>query len=233
MMKFSGKFIADLFGLLFPRLCGGCGRQLNNGEKAICTHCLYHIPYTDHHLHKDNKVARHFWGKIPVSNAMALCYYQKGNGVQQLIYSLKYRGRQEIGTKIGMLIAEKMLQGGMDTGIDLLIAVPLHQSKERKRGYNQSSSIASGIAGVLKLPVAERLLLRAANTESQTRKGRDNRHQNMQEAFRVPHPQALSGKHILLVDDVVTTGATLEACAIELFRSGVKEISIAVAACAD
>ncbi len=204
------NMLADLFSLLFPNLCCACARHLHKGESGICSTCIFQIPYTDHHLHADNKVARKFWGRIPLHTATALLYFKKGGSVQSIIHHLKYKGRQ-----------------------DLVIAVPLHESKFRSRGYNQSHCIAAALASELGIPLNKDALIRVVATESQTRKGRYKRHENMRAAFQIIAAEALHGKHVLLVDDVITTGATLEACAEILYKNGVREVSIAVGACAD
>lgn len=223
----------DLLSLLFPSLCSGCSNHLNQGESGICSSCLYRLPYTDHYLHKDNRVAKHFWGKVPFHAAMALLRYKKGSRVQRIIYNLKYGGRSDVGVKLGMMMAERLLISDFYRDAELIIPVPLHKSKERKRGYNQSAFIAEGLSAVLDIPVNKTALIRNIATESQTLKGRYSRYENMQCAFSVVKPGELRGKHILIVDDVITTGATITACAIELQRCGIRKLSIAVAACAE
>ncbi|HMI01579.1 MAG TPA: ComF family protein [Pedobacter sp.] len=223
----------NLLSLLFPSLCSGCSNHLNRGESGICSGCLYRLPYTDHYLYKDNRVAKHFWGKVPFHAAMALLRYKKGSRVQRIIYNLKYNGRSEVGIKLGMMMAERLLKSEFYRDVEVIIPVPLHKSKEKKRGYNQSAFIAEGLSAILDIPVNDTTLIRNIATESQTLKGRYSRHQNMQRAFSVIKPGELSGKHILIVDDVVTTGATITACAIELQRCGIRKLSIAVAACAE
>jgi ComF family protein len=223
----------NLISLLFPDLCSGCSKHLNRGESGICSSCLYRLSYTDHYLHKDNRVAKHFWGKVPFHAAMALLRYKKGSRVQRIIYNLKYNGRPEVGVKLGIMMAERLLISEFYRDVELIIPVPLHKSKERKRGYNQSAYIAEGLSKILDIPVIGKALIRNMATDSQTLKGRYGRHENMQQAFSVVKPGELRGKHILIVDDVVTTGATITACAIELQQCGIRKLSIAVAACAE
>jgi len=227
------NLLADLFSLLFPNLCCACARHLHKGESGICSTCIFQIPYTDHHLHADNKVARKFWGRIPLHTAIALLYFKKGGSVQSIIHHLKYKGRQEAGTVLGKLMADQLKKTPDYGKIDLVIAVPLHESKFRSRGYNQSHCIAAALASELGIPLNKDALIRVLATESQTRKGRYKRHENMRAAFQIIAAEALHGKHVLLVDDVITTGATLEACAEILYKNGVREVSIAVGACAD
>jgi ComF family protein len=231
--RFLAAQAANLLSLLFPVLCCGCEKPLNKGEDSICSSCLYHIPHTDHHLDKENRVARLFWGKIPFHAAMALLRYRKGSRVQRIIYNLKYKGWSELGIVLGRMMARQLLKCDFHSDIDLVIPVPLHKSKERKRGYNQSLLIANGLANVLGIPVNGTILYRKSATESQTRKGRYSRHENMADAFRIRDGETLSGKHILIVDDVVTTGATITACVLEMQSCGLRKLSIAVAACAE
>ncbi|HKG06370.1 MAG TPA: ComF family protein [Pedobacter sp.] len=223
----------DFFSLLFPNLCSGCSRHLNNGESAICISCLYRLPYTDHHLHAANKTARLFWGKIPFNAAMALLYFKKEGRVQKIIHSLKYKGRKETGIKLGVLMAEQLRKTTFYEDIDLVVPVPLHSSKERQRGYNQSACLAEGIAVELGITLSSGALSRTIATESQTRKGRYSRHENMHDAFSVRAGSELTGMHVLLVDDVITTGATIVACAVALHECGIKKLSIIAAASAE
>lgn len=223
----------DLSSLLFANLCCGCDRHLNQGESGICSTCIYRLSYTDHHLYQDNKVARHFWGKVSFHAAMAMLRYKKGSRAQRIIYNLKYNGRSEAGFKLGMMMAERLLESVLYQDVEVIVPVPLHKSKERKRGYNQSLYIAEGLASVLNIPVNNTVLIRNVATESQTRKGRYSRYENMQHAFSVWRPEELTGKHVLIVDDVITTGATVTACAIVLQQCGICKLSIAMAACAE
>lgn len=225
------SYIADLFSLLFPRLCCGCSGHLISAEKGICSSCIYRLPYTDHHLDPKNRIIRLFWGKVPVHAAMALLLFRKSGRVQRIIHQLKYHGRSDAGIVLGRMMAEQLLKTSFHQDIDLILPVPLHKSKMRKRGYNQSSCLAEGLAAVLQKPAHSGILLRKVATESQVHKGRYSRHENMRNAFAVSDAEALQGKHVLLVDDVVTTGATLEACALELYRHGIRRLSFAAAAC--
>lgn len=164
---------------------------------------------------------------------MSLLYFKKGARVQNIIHSLKYKGRKDLGIKLGIMIAERLLMSAGYAGIDLIIPVPLHRTRESLRGYNQSLCIAKGISKTLNVPVNSISLLRKKATASQTKKGRYKRFENMQCVFSVAHSEALKGKHILLVDDVITTGATLEACGIALFEAGIEKLSVATVAFAE
>jgi len=218
---------SDLLSLLFPRLCSACSTPLIKTELHICLHCLQNLPYTDYHLYQDNRVARQFWGRVPIYSAMAMLYFKKGGSVQQLVHHLKYKGQTGLGIQLGELIGARLIQNEAFLIPDLIIPVPLHPAKQRKRSYNQCTFIADGIASVLKIPVYHDILIKHKNTGSQTRKGRFDRSQNLRDAFSIKNLQLLSNAHVLLVDDVITTGATLEACALLLLEESAKSISIA------
>ncbi len=227
------RYTEDLINLLFPELCNGCGKLLYHGEKDICTKCLYDLPFTDFHLYEDNLVAKQLWGRLPVNAAMAMLYFKKGTKVQNLIHGLKYAGKTDIGISLGKLLANKLSKSDFYADIDIVIPVPLHQKKLRLRGYNQSEYIAKGLAEELAIPVSTKHLLRNKSTESQTKKARYTRYENMQDVFNVKNADDLLDKHILLVDDVITTGATLEACGNVLLNHGIKKLSIAAIAFAE
>lgn len=229
-MLFSKAGIGHLLSLLFPDLCCGCHRHLQPGEAQLCSSCLYELPYTDHHLHAENRMLKQFWGRVPCTAAMAMLYFKKGGRVQQIIHHLKYSNRPDLGIRLGNLLGEKLSISPAFKNIDLLIPVPLHKKRERQRGYNQSACIAEGIAQVLQVPLSSKHLLRKAATSSQTKKGRYLRFENMSSAFEICRPEELKGKHLLLIDDVLTTGATLEACATVLLGTSPEKISFATIA---
>ena len=220
------QLLADFFNLLFPDLCYGCGRQLYHGEEQICTHCIYDLSYTDFHLYRENKVARLFWGRLHCHSAMAMLYFKKGSRLQHLIHALKYKSQPGIGIKLGKILGERLLQGEAFCTAEVIIPVPLHRKRQSNRGYNQSECIANGIARVMNIPVNITQLVRQAYTSTQTQKNRYSRFENMQAIFTVTDPAALRDQHVLLVDDVITTGATLEACGQALLDAGVKKLSI-------
>ncbi|MBB6501500.1 ComF family protein [Pedobacter cryoconitis] len=230
-MPFIQQITSDFLHLLFPEHCNACGVQLVHGEKQICIRCLYDLPYTDFHLFADNPVARLFWGRMPFQGAMSLLYFRKGSKVQDLIHRIKYNGNTELGFMLGCMIGEKILLTGQKT--ELIIPIPLHRLKERKRGYNQSKCIADGIAKVLQLPVNTKLLTRKINTGTQTKRSRYNRFENMEYIFRISQSLSLKHKAILLVDDVITTGATLESCGHLLLANGFENLSVATVAYAE
>ncbi|MGN7990552.1 ComF family protein [Pedobacter sp. 22226] len=223
----------DLFGLLFPNLCNACGVSLYQSEHLICTKCLYDLPFTDYHQHAENRVAKQLWGRVPLHAAMAMLYFRKGAKVQNLIHNLKYNGRTDVGVLLGNMLGEKLKMSLLYKDVDLIIPVPLHRKKYKHRGYNQCTFIAEGIAERMETGFSEENLVRNNATESQTKKSRYNRYENMQNVFEVHDQAYIAGKHILLVDDVITTGATLEACANELLNSGAAKVSIAALAFAE
>jgi len=227
------QLFQDFLGLLYPNLCSGCMQPIYFGESMICTSCLFEIPYTDDYLNPDNRVAKQFWARIPVDAAMALLHFKKGTRVQSLLHHLKYKGKQELGNLLGTMIGEKLLASAQYLEIDLIIPVPMHRKKQYQRGYNQSLCIAEGIAKVLGKPLKTDALLKVKETSTQTSRNRLSRNENMANVFAVQKPLLLTGKHILLVDDIITTGATIEACGIELWEAGIGKLSIASVAFAD
>lgn len=231
-MQYFKTLAVDLFQLLFPNLCDACGQSLIKTEHFICLNCLCDLPYTDFHLFSNNQVARQFWGRIPFAYATAMFYFRKGGKVQQVLHSLKYRGKADLGVLLGEMLAVRMIKGHCPI-FDLILAVPLHRKKEKLRGYNQSQCIAEGLGSTLGISVIKDVLVKKKATSSQTKKGRFDRFENLKQAFDVNNAAMLQNKHVLLVDDVITTGATLEACALVLMAAGVKTISIAAVAYAE
>lgn len=227
------QLLTDFFNLLFPELCSACNTQLFQGERLMCTQCIYDLPFTDFHRYAENPVAKLFWGRIPCHAAMAMLYFRKGTKVQNLIHQLKYKGQTDLGFELGRMLGERLLLSADYTKADLIIPVPLHPRKLRSRGYNQSKSIADGIASVLQLPVNTAQLIRKVQTDTQTRKTRFDRSENMKAVFNVFAPLNLKDKHIILVDDVITTGATLESCGQVLLDCDISKLSIAALAYAE
>jgi ComF family protein len=232
-MKLQAGYLADFVSLLFPDLCNACGESLVTGEELICTDCRYNLPFTNFHLKPDNMVAQQFWGKINLEAAYAMCYFIKGGKMQHLMHQFKYKGLQKIGDMLGNIAGEQLAVSPAFSQADVIIPVPLHKSRLRKRGYNQSTCFADGLSQKLNIPVDEHNLVRVRATETQTHRSRFSRFENMQEVFAIVNPQALINKHVILVDDVVTTGSTLEACGAELLKVEGLKLSIATIACAE
>ncbi len=214
--------------LLYPETCSACSTTLVTGEKHLCTFCLALLPRTGFHMHEKNPVARIFWGRVMLETATALFYYHKGGMAQSLIMRCKYQGDQTLGEYLGYLLGLSLADSPLYEGIHTIVPVPLHKKKKRIRGFNQAEVIARGIARALHLPVCHELLVRCDNTGTQTKRSRFARWQNVSDAFATPDPQELSSKSILLVDDVVTTGSTLEACAVKLLEIPGVKIWVAV-----
>ena len=227
------RLLSDLLSLLFPNLCAACGAGLHRGEVHICTRCLNELPYTDHHTDPANKAAKKLWGRIQFHAAMSLLHFRKGGRVQNIIHQLKYLNNRGIGLTLGRMMGEKILQSAAFENIEVIIPVPLHRKRERSRGYNQSQCVAEGIAAVLQVPVNNTAIIRQVATRSQTNKNRFTRFENMKDVFSVVNTDGLIGSHVLLVDDVLTTGATIASCAGELNKSGIKKLSIATVAFAN
>jgi len=224
------RLATDLLNLLFPRLCNACFGYLVQGERNICTNCLHDLPYTDYHLHNENRAAKQFWGRLPCKAVTAMLYFRKGSRVQRLLHRLKYSGQIDLGLELGQLLGERLRAGGRYAEIELVLAVPLHPKRERMRGYNQSVCIADGVAACLNVPVLTGVLCKHRATSSQTRKGRFSRYENLKDVFEVRDTGAIRGKQILLIDDVITTGATIEACGQVLYDAGIESLSIAAIA---
>ncbi len=229
-MRYLTDLWDDFLSLLFPRICCGCGTSLVRNEAIICTQCYIEIPRTNFHLQPENPVAQLFWGRCLIEKASAFSYYTKGSRIRRIIHKLKYDGLKEAGTLFGKIYGRSLKESGFLEDIDLIIPVPLHPSKKRRRGFNQSGCICSGLSEVSRIPVDNKSLLRVSRSDTQTRKSRYERWLNVEGIFEVRSAGAIEGKHILLVDDVITTGSTIEACAIELLK--VKGVKVSVVALA-
>ena len=216
-----------LVHLFYPRLCEGCSKPLLASEEVLCISCALEIPETNYHTIPDNETALRFAGRIPYAHATSFAWFTNDGLLQHLVHGLKYKDKKENGYYLGSQFGHSLKPAEWISSVDLIIPVPLHPAKEAKRGYNQSMLIAEGMSEVLNKPANDKLLLRTRDTESQTRKSRAERVDNMAGAFKVNDKAALAGKHILICDDVLTTGATLEACALELIACENVKISIA------
>ena len=223
-----GTLTQGLVHLFYPSLCEGCGKALLNTETVLCIGCKMQIPQTNYHHHLINDTVLRFAGRIPIIHASTFAYFINDGLLQHLLHGLKYGNKQDIGRFLGAEFAYSLLQlTDWITTIDLIIPVPLHPKKEQARGYNQSMLLAEGMSKVLNIPATDKLLLRVKHTDSQTKKSRADRLTNMQGAFSISNTATLKNKHILLIDDVLTTGATLEACALVLLQIEGIKISIA------
>lgn len=202
----------DFVGLFFPKVCLNCGNSLFRQEKIVCTKCFIHFPETGFINHNDNPVSRMFWGRIPVEAATALYYYRKKGTIQKLIRLLKYKGHREVGVFFGHLLGAAIVENSDFHQIETILPVPLHPKKLKIRGYNQAALIAEGMSEVLERPVEKNALIRKKATDTQTKKTRYTRWENVSDIFQINPAIEIFPKHILIVDDVITTGATMEAC---------------------
>ena len=222
------KEIKDsLLHLAFPHVCEGCGTDNLQLEHLLCLRCSSSLPSTNFHLHANNPIEKIFWGRIPLTCATAQYYFTKESLMQHLMHQFKYKGNEEVGLFLGKLMGWAMKESNRFTNIDALIPLPLHKSKEHKRGYNQAAVLCEGISSVTNKPVWKDVVARPEQTETQTKKHRVERWQNMEGKFLLVNEPAIEDKHVLLVDDVVTTGATLEACGSELLKAKNLQLSIA------
>lgn len=216
-----------LIHLLYPRLCEGCSKPLHGAEEVLCIGCAQELPETNYHHIPDNETALRFAGRIPFVRATSLAYFTNEGLLQHLLHGLKYRGRKETGTYLGKRLGEGLKNAGWAGDIDMIVPVPLHKTRKNERGYNQSALIAQGMSTALHIPTNDDALLRVRKTETQTHKTRAERVENMKDTFCLKEEGTLKNKHILLCDDVLTTGATLEACALALMKEEHIRISIA------
>ena len=220
----------DFLSLIFPKVCAACGKSLFKTEESICTYCLYHLPKTNFHLYGDNPVVKLFWGRTGIHSASSLYSFSKGSKVQHLIHQLKYRGKKEIGNTLGKHYGKELKMSPLFSTANVVIPVPLHIQKLKKRGYNQSETFAQGIAEAMNAESSSEILIRTFSSETQTKKSRFARWKNVEEIFKVTAPEKLEGKHVLLVDDVITTGSTLEACANKILEVPNVKVSVATIA---
>lgn len=218
--------IVDFFNLLFPDLCIVCGENLLRNEQHICLNCLHSIPKTNFHLLSDNPIEKRFWGKVPIHGGTAFFFFQKGSPFQKLLHSLKYKGNKEIGEILGKYAAADIVDCAYFETVDVIIPVPLHPKKYKKRGYNQSEWIAKGLSLILGKPYDTTSLNRVRESTTQTKKSVFERYENTDGVFGLLDKNTLSGKHVLLVDDVLTTGSTLEACIQALLKCEDVKVSI-------
>jgi len=202
----------SLLGLFYPRLCPACSEALYGNENILCLKCMSEFPRTNFQLDPENDMARLFWGRVMIRNAAAFFYYQKGSRYQNLIHEIKYFNQKQLGILLGRWFGDELTYTSFRMA-ELIHPVPLHAVKLKNRGYNQSEQIALGLSEALGIPLETTLIERVVNTDTQTRKTKYERWSNVEGIFRVTKPDRLKNKHVLLVDDVVTTGSTLEACA--------------------
>ena len=212
----------SLLHILFPHVCDGCGSDIVDEESSLCMKCIAEMPETNFHLHANNPVEKIFWGRLPIISATAQYYFVKESLMQRLMHQLKYKGNKELGKQLGRLMGYELQKTNRFNKPDFLVPLPLFASKEKRRGYNQATVLCEGIAEVMNIEIARDVIVRTQHTETQTKKGRIERWQNMEGKFEMTKPGKIQNKNILLVDDVITTGATLEACGHELLKASPK-----------
>lgn len=221
------EILKDFASLFFPNYCLACNGTLVKGEEIVCTSCISEMPQTDYHFDQENSLRSRLALRIPIVHALAFFKFAKSSRVQHLLHALKYKNHPEIGVMLGKVYATRLIDIGYSSEFDLILPVPLHESRKRKRGYNQSAKFAEGLSQKLSIPYSDVLLARGVNTQTQTRKTRLNRWQNVSDVFLIKDNAAIKDKHILLVDDVITTGATIEACGRTLLENGCGKLSVA------
>lgn len=227
-----GLWLHDAWGLLVPRRCAGCDGALLSYEEGLCDACRADLPFTRFNEDPLNPVERLFHGKVPLQAAGALLRFSPHGMVQRMLHRVKYKHDRDVAMMLGRMMGEALAATRRFDGIDAVIAVPLHPRKERQRGYNQSRLLGDGLRRVVALEPMHHALRRMERTASQTRKGRMDRWRNVKEAFEAGDAEALRGRHVLLVDDVVTTGSTAEACAQAILQVPGTRVSFFAAACA-
>lgn len=221
------SFWHRVLDLISPRLCVVCGQRLTVSEEVICSKCNLHLPRTGFQQDPyENEMAKLFWHQIPIERATALFYYEAHSETANILYELKYKNHPEIGEVMGRLMAKELRPSGFFDGIDGIVPIPLAKKRLRQRGYNQSLEIARGISEITCLPIQNKVVRRNAFEGSQTNKGRWERNENVEGVFELKDATTVQGKHLLFVDDVVTTGATVIACAKELCKAGYVKVSV-------
>lgn len=220
------NYLQDVLHLFFPKICITCDAKLLKSEKLICTLCRHDLPIICYKDYKNNKITKTFYGRIPIEKANAFLFYRKEGKTKELIHALKYKGNQEVGAFIGDWFGNILKNSNEFNGIDCIIPVPLHPKKMKQRGYNQLTTFGESLSKHLEKPYLADVLIRTSASKTQTFKQRFERFSNNETKFSVTNTSILKNKHILLIDDVITTGATLESCCTELLTSENSRISI-------
>ncbi len=216
--------------LFYPHTCTGCGSDLLEDDQLLCLKCIHQLPHTNFANIKNNPIEKYFWGRIPLTAAYSQFYFSKEFLIQHLIHQLKYKGNTQIGFYLGEMMGKTLLSSSRFNDVDALVPLPLYPDKEHKRGYNQATVICNGMSSIMNIPVLNGAVTRQHATETQTRKHRTERWENVKSSFKVVNEKELKDKHLLLVDDVVTTGATLEACGSAIVQEVNTRLSIATLA---
>lgn len=223
----GSELLHQLLDLFYPNVCIVCGTELLSGEKGACLQCLYKLPKTNNYDIPDNELERLMSGRIPFERMASYCVYSKGGMMPPLIHHLKYHQGKNIGLLLGRMFGKDILGSSFISTVDFIVPVPLHPKREKERGYNQSEIIGIGLSEVTGIPLSTGNLQRVIYNPTQTRRSKTQRWENVKDIFNVSEPQLYEGKHILLVDDVITTGSTIEACGLALSNCNNVKISIA------
>lgn len=226
MLKLIVEMYKNLLNVIFPMFCNGCSKLLLKNENIICTKCTHNLPFTNHHIIKVNEIHNVFYGLIPFEFAASILYFTKKGLVQNLMHNLKYRNRQEVGTYLGNLYSKELVNLDVIKDIDVIIPVPLHKKRFNERGYNQVTTFCKAIEKNLSIPVLDNILVKTKNLKSVTHKSKENRLEHNKNVFSIENQHNIEDKHILIIDDVFTTGATIEACAREILKIKNTKISI-------
>ena len=224
--------LRDLLRLVYPSTCCCCGTLLVGSEHDVCTRCMETLPLTHYSTMPDNLAELRLRGRVNCEAVAATLFFREGGGVQSMMHSIKYRGNLGLAHTMGRLMGEELAASHRFDGVELLAPVPLHRRKQRRRGYNQSLELCRGIVERFPRPISTDNLVRTVDTESQTHKSRIGRMENMEGVFAVRHPELFAGKHVLVVDDVMTTGATVEAACQPLLAIDGVRVSVATLAVA-
>ena len=220
------EYLQNFSELLYPKLCGGCGNHLYENEEVVCVYCRASLPLSGECDFENNASEKLFWGKVSITAAASFLFFQKKSSTQHLLHQLKYQQKENIGEWLGEQFAYSLQSKGRFAAVEIIIPIPLHPSRIKFRGYNQCDAIARGMASVLQIPIVNGVLIRSVATQSQTKKNRFQRFENMNSVFSVSQASAIKGKNILLLDDVLTTGATLISAAQVLQQAGSNKLFV-------
>lgn len=229
----KNQMFQSFLDLIFPRICAGCSYPLQLNEAHLCTDCRFDLPKTNSHIEPDRKLINKFAGKVNLEYSLAYLKFVKGGKVQKIMHEIKYKDNQELGEMLGRMYGAELREKGFSEHFDLILPVPLHKKRLIVRGYNQSDSLAKGLAESLRIEWKDNILKRGIETQSQVAKSRLERYKNMQDVFLVENFEGLQDRKIVIVDDTLTTGATLESCVLALNDAGAKNVSIIAMAVAD